>query len=97
MVMMNEMDYRSLAGFPRGNGRRVLAFTTVAVLRFCTLEPIVSPAARCALAYRARRVAISLALRGKARRASVSGRRGAHLRAEIVSGRRDAGKHGNNL
>lgn len=77
------------------NGRRVLAFTAVAVLRFCMLGLIVSLAARSRLAYRAHRVAISLALRGKARRAAY--RRIAHLRAEIVSGRRDAGKHGNNL
>lgn len=68
MVMVNKMDYHTLAGFPRGNGRRVLAFTAVAVLRFCSPGLIVSPVARSILAYCVH-VAIPLALRGKARRA----------------------------
>lgn len=55
------------------SGRRVLAFTAVAVLRFCTPGLIVSLVARSVLAYRAHRIAISLALRGKARRAPYTG------------------------
>ena len=64
MIMVNKMDYYSLARDFRGNDRRVLAFTAVAVLRFCTLG-LISPVARSVLVYCVH-VAIPLALRRKA-------------------------------
>jgi len=85
MVMVNKMDYCSLVWFPRGNGRRVLAFTAVAVLRFCTPGLIISPVARSVLAYCVH-VAIPLALRGKARRAPYTDERHTCMRRLLAVG-----------
>lgn len=78
-------DFR-VWNFHVASGRRVLAFTAVAVLRFCTPGLIVSPVARSVLAYRAHRVAISLALRGKARRAPYTGGRRTCMRRLLAVG-----------
>lgn len=65
-------------------------------LRFCGLHAGADRFSGCVPAYRARRAAIPLALRGKARRTHVTdGRRTCAPRS--LAARRAIGKHGNNL
>jgi len=86
----NGLSSRSLVGFPRGNGRRVLAFTAVVVLRFARQSWSFSPVARIVPTVR---VAISLALRGKARRMPYTDGWRTCVRRLLAVGM----KHGNNL